>query len=68
MVTIKKPAVPIFSKNTLKCAEFCFTSRKFVDPQLTSFEPESYGNLIEGMDFHKFYFDNGTYWFSNRST
>ncbi|XP_064640737.1 calcium/calmodulin-dependent protein kinase type II delta chain-like isoform X4 [Lineus longissimus] len=31
---------------------------KFVDPQLTSFEPESFGNLMEGMDFHKFYFDN----------
>ena len=29
------------------------------DPQLTCFEPESFGNLIEGMDFHKFYFDNG---------
>ena len=33
--------------------------RKYVDPQLTCFEPEAYGNLIEGMDFHKFYFDNG---------
>mgnify|MGYP003571888570 CR=1 FL=1 len=31
---------------------------KFVDPQLTCFEPEAFGNLIEGMDFHKFYFDN----------
>lgn len=30
-----------------------------MDPQLTCFEPEAYGNLIEGMDFHKFYFDNG---------
>ena len=36
-----------------------FVSRKYVDPQLTCFEPEAYGNLIEGMDFHKFYFDNG---------
>lgn len=33
--------------------------RKFVDPQLTCFEPEAFGNLIEGIDFHKFYFDNG---------
>lgn len=31
---------------------------KFVDPQVTCFEPEACGNLIEGMDFHKFYFDN----------
>lgn len=31
---------------------------KFMDPQLTCFEPEAFGNLIEGMDFHKFYFDN----------
>ncbi|KAK2178290.1 hypothetical protein NP493_549g00029 [Ridgeia piscesae] len=31
---------------------------KYVDPQLTCFEPEARGNLIEGMDFHKFYFDN----------
>ncbi len=30
-----------------------------MDPQLTCFEPEAFGNLIEGMDFHKFYFDNG---------
>lgn len=26
---------------------------------MTCFEPETLGNLIEGMDFHKFYFDNG---------
>jgi len=32
---------------------------KYVDPQVTCFEPEACGNLIEGMDFHKFYFDNG---------
>ncbi|XP_070183126.1 calcium/calmodulin-dependent protein kinase type II delta chain-like isoform X2 [Littorina saxatilis] len=29
-----------------------------VDPHLTSFEPEALGNLIVGMDFHKFYFDH----------
>ena len=32
---------------------------KLVDPQVTSFEPVSRGNLIEGLQFHKFYFDNG---------
>lgn len=31
---------------------------KLVDPQMTCFEPESNGNLIEGLAFHKFYFDN----------
>ncbi|XP_013779508.1 calcium/calmodulin-dependent protein kinase type II alpha chain isoform X4 [Limulus polyphemus] len=31
---------------------------KYCDPHLTSFEPEALGNLVEGMDFHKFYFDN----------
>lgn len=33
--------------------------RHLVDPHLTSFEPEALGNLIVGMDFHKFYFDHG---------
>ncbi|XP_044744319.1 calcium/calmodulin-dependent protein kinase type II alpha chain isoform X8 [Coccinella septempunctata] len=32
---------------------------KICDPHLTAFEPEAMGNLVEGMDFHKFYFDNG---------
>ncbi|XP_047425715.1 calcium/calmodulin-dependent protein kinase type II subunit beta isoform X4 [Mugil cephalus] len=31
---------------------------KICDPGLTSFEPEGLGNLVEGMDFHRFYFDN----------
>ncbi|XP_029953795.1 calcium/calmodulin-dependent protein kinase type II subunit gamma-like isoform X8 [Salarias fasciatus] len=31
---------------------------RICDPGLTSFEPEALGNLVEGMDFHKFYFDN----------
>uniref|UniRef100_A0A8C7LDJ2 calcium/calmodulin-dependent protein kinase n=1 Tax=Oncorhynchus kisutch TaxID=8019 RepID=A0A8C7LDJ2_ONCKI len=31
---------------------------KICDPCLTSFEPEALGNLVEGMDFHRFYFDN----------
>ncbi|XP_050511361.1 calcium/calmodulin-dependent protein kinase type II alpha chain isoform X2 [Diabrotica virgifera virgifera] len=31
---------------------------KICDPHLTAFEPEAMGNLVEGMDFHKFYFDN----------
>uniref|UniRef100_A0A8C3AXJ3 calcium/calmodulin-dependent protein kinase n=1 Tax=Cyclopterus lumpus TaxID=8103 RepID=A0A8C3AXJ3_CYCLU len=31
---------------------------RICDAGLTSFEPEALGNLVEGMDFHKFYFDN----------
>ncbi|XP_042148193.1 calcium/calmodulin-dependent protein kinase type II alpha chain isoform X16 [Ixodes scapularis] len=35
------------------------TYTKLCDPHLTAFEPEALGNLVEGMEFHKFYFDNG---------
>ncbi|XP_035385581.1 calcium/calmodulin-dependent protein kinase type II delta 2 chain isoform X2 [Electrophorus electricus] len=31
---------------------------KLCDPGLTSFEPEALGNLVEGHDFHRFYFEN----------
>lgn len=37
---------------------YCF--RKICDPGLTSFEPEALGNLVEGTDFHRFYFENGS--------
>jgi len=33
--------------------------RKLADPQMTCFECEASGNLIEGLAFHKFYFENG---------
>lgn len=36
-----------------------FYFRKICDPGLTSFEPEALGNLVEGTDFHRFYFENG---------
>lgn len=35
-----------------------FLFSKICDPGLTSFEPEALGNLVEGMDFHRFYFEN----------
>ncbi len=35
------------------------TYSKLCDPQITAFEPAALGNLVEGVDFHKFYFDNG---------
>jgi len=31
---------------------------KICDSHLTAFEPEALGNLLEGLEFHKFYFDN----------
>ncbi|KAF2354108.1 Calcium/calmodulin-dependent protein kinase II association-domain [Trinorchestia longiramus] len=31
---------------------------KICDTHLTAFEPEALGNLLEGLEFHKFYFDN----------
>jgi ketosteroid isomerase-like protein len=30
---------------------------RLCDPTLTAFEPEGAGNLIQGMPFHKFYFE-----------
>lgn len=38
-----------------------FLCRKICDPALTSFEPEALGNLVEGTDFHRFYFENGNF-------
>jgi Calcium/calmodulin dependent protein kinase II association domain len=29
------------------------------DPALTALEPESHGQLVEGLEFHRFYFDLG---------
>uniref|UniRef100_A0A673LB10 calcium/calmodulin-dependent protein kinase n=1 Tax=Sinocyclocheilus rhinocerous TaxID=307959 RepID=A0A673LB10_9TELE len=31
---------------------------KMCDPSVSAFEPEALGNLVEGLDFHRFYFDN----------
>uniref|UniRef100_A0A674A8J9 calcium/calmodulin-dependent protein kinase n=1 Tax=Salmo trutta TaxID=8032 RepID=A0A674A8J9_SALTR len=31
---------------------------KMCDPSVTAFEPEALGNLVEGLDFHGFYFEN----------
>jgi calcium/calmodulin-dependent protein kinase (CaM kinase) II len=35
------------------------TYAELCDPELTCFEPEARGQLVEGMAFHKFYFDLG---------
>ena len=31
--------------------------QRLCDPSLTAFEPEALGHLVEGMSFHRFYFD-----------
>jgi len=31
--------------------------RELCDPALTAFEPEARGQLVEGLDFHRFYFE-----------
>src|SRR4051794_4112493 len=35
------------------------TYQELCDPSLTAFEPESRGHLIQGLEFHRFYFDLG---------
>ena len=35
------------------------TYAELCDPTLSAFEPESRGHLVEGMAFHRFYFDLG---------
>ncbi len=35
------------------------TYEELCDPTLTAFEPEGVGHLVEGMEFHRFYFDLG---------
>jgi ketosteroid isomerase-like protein len=35
------------------------TYEELCDPTLTAFEPEARGQLVQGLAFHKFYFDLG---------
>lgn len=35
------------------------TYSRLCDPTLSAFEPEARGYLVEGMDFHRFYFNLG---------
>lgn len=36
------------------------TYEELCDPTLTAFEPEAVGHLVEGLEFHRFYFDLGS--------
>jgi calcium/calmodulin-dependent protein kinase (CaM kinase) II len=44
------------------------TYQELCDPSLTAFEPESRGQLVEGLDFHRFYFFSGGATKGNRNT
>jgi ketosteroid isomerase-like protein len=35
------------------------TYQELCDPGLTAFEPEARGQLVEGLTFHRYYFDRG---------
>ncbi len=38
------------------------------DPSLTAFEPEALGQLVEGLEFHRFYFSLGRFSGKNNTT
>jgi calcium/calmodulin-dependent protein kinase (CaM kinase) II len=42
--------------------------QELCDPTLTAFEPEALGQLVEGLDFHRFYFDIGSFRSQHRTT
>uniref|UniRef100_A0A7E4ZTV8 CaMKII_AD domain-containing protein n=1 Tax=Panagrellus redivivus TaxID=6233 RepID=A0A7E4ZTV8_PANRE len=44
-------------QDAIACKDFETYSR-LCDSSMTCFEPEAQGNLVEDLDFHKFYFDN----------
>jgi calcium/calmodulin-dependent protein kinase (CaM kinase) II len=44
------------------------TYRELCDDSLTAFEPESQGQLVAGLEFHKFYFDLGASRYAHHTT
>uniref|UniRef100_A0A8C2Q3F1 calcium/calmodulin-dependent protein kinase n=1 Tax=Cyprinus carpio TaxID=7962 RepID=A0A8C2Q3F1_CYPCA len=53
-----KVTIHVYSSYLNNDTQWNRCNRKICDPGLTSFEPEALGNLVEGMDFHRFYFEN----------
>ena len=43
--------------DAIKCGDY-ESYAKFCDPNMTGFEPETLGNLVTGLDFQKFCFNN----------
>ena len=57
------PTVEILSLNkklldSIACADWT-TYETLCDPSLTCFEPEAVGQLVAGMEFHRYYFQLG---------
>jgi calcium/calmodulin-dependent protein kinase (CaM kinase) II len=44
------------------------TYEELCDPSLTAFEPEALGQLVEGLEFHRFYFSLGSFRASTNTT
>jgi Calcium/calmodulin dependent protein kinase II association domain len=44
------------------------TYQELCDPSLTAFEPEAMGQLVEGLEFHQFYFSLGGFSSSTNTT
>lgn len=42
--------------------------QEMCDPSLTAFEPEALGQLVDGLDFHSFYFKVGGFRGANQTT
>ncbi|XP_041089344.1 calcium/calmodulin-dependent protein kinase type II subunit beta-like [Polyodon spathula] len=57
LCTVRQGSAPQTQTNESIILTLSLCSR-ICDPGLTSFEPEALGNLVEGMDFHRFYFEN----------
>ena len=44
------------------------TYQRLCDPTLSAFEPEARGHLVEGLEFHQFYFNLGGHMGTHNST